>query len=666
VPITPVELALGDIDGDGFPEILALNSVNEATKIQTSLVAFEHDGTYKWTSQDIEDGVTVADSEGMVRPTIADLDGDGVPEIVVGHRARGPAPSTTADYVTVFNNQGQIRWTRRGGGATSWVREHCTPVVADINLDGRPEVLFSDDVFDYQGNLLWSASLNNTPVTHSAVANLDDDPFAEVVLTDWSARVWVYEHTGTLKWGPITTPGSAGAGIGPFTIGDVNGDGRPDIVLAKNTNIVILNQDGTLQRSIDLPFAGNSGGVTVFDLNGDGKPEIIYHGANGPYDVGNYRGVLYIFDGPTGALLHSIQAGRSGADEFKFPVVADLDGDGAAEIVVYDWDNPTGNLINVFEAKNGNWAPSRPIYNQASYHITNVNRDGTIPAQEALNWLTPGLNNDRVNVPLPQERTADQDMFTYKANDGGLDSNLATVSIDLLPPNTAPRILSTAPAAATPNVEYLYGVRAVDPDLGETLTFSLTQAPPGMTINPVTGLVRWTPSAAQTGAFLVAVKVTDSQGEFDMQGFTITVGPPVIVPNVVGMTQAAAQAALAAAGLTVGSVTNSPSSTTPAGQVISQEPAAGSAVARGTADNLVISSGPAPVPVPYVVGKLESEATAQLAQLGLTAAITRVFSNTVPRGQVISQNPVGAQLVPPGPVALTISSGSGLDLRLQR
>jgi hypothetical protein len=666
VASTPVELAIGDIDGDGFPEILAVNSVNESTKIQTTLVAFEHDGTYKWTSQDLEDGVNVATSEGMVRPVIADLDGDGVPEVVVGHRAKGPVLTTTADYVTVFNNQGQIRWVRRGGGATCWVREHCTPVVADINLDGRPEVLFSDDVFDSQGNLLWSASLSNTPVTHSAVANLDDDPFAEVVLTDWSARFWVYEHTGTLKWGPITTPGSASAGIGPFTIGDVNGDGRPDIVLAKNSNIVILNRDGTLQRSIVLPFAGNSGGVTIFDLNGDGKPEIIYQGAFGPYDVGNYHGALYIFDGQTGALLHSIQAGRSAADEFKFPVVADVDGDGAAEIAVYDWDSPAGNLINVFEAKTGNWTQSRPIYNQASYHITNVNRDGTIPAQEAINWLTPGLNNDRVNVPLPQERTGDQDLFTYKANDGALDSNPATVKIDLLPPNTAPRILSSAPAAATPNIEYLYAVRAVDPDLGEVLTFSLTQAPAGMTIHSATGLLRWTPTTAQTGNFLVALKVTDTQGEFDSQGFTIRVGPPVIVPNVVGLTQAAAQAALLAAGLTVGTIADAPSSIAPAGQVISQEPAAGTTVASGSPDNLVVSSGPMPVAVPFVVGKSEGNALAQLAQLGLTAALTRVFSNTAPRGQVMSQNPVGGLVVPPGPVALTISSGTGLELRLQR
>jgi hypothetical protein len=66
----------------------------------------------------------------------------------------------------------------------------------------------------------------------------------------------------------------------------------------------------------------------------------------------------------------------------------------------------------------------------------------------------------------------------------------------------------------------------------------------------------------------------------------------VAVPNVVGLTQAAAQTALTNAGLTVGTVTTSPSETVQAGRVLSQTPTAGSNVAPGSAVSLVISSGP--------------------------------------------------------------------------
>ena len=76
------------------------------------------------------------------------------------------------------------------------------------------------------------------------------------------------------------------------------------------------------------------------------------------------------------------------------------------------------------------------------------------------------------------------------------------------------------------------------------------------------------------------------------------------MPNVVGLAQAAAQTAITGAGLTVGAVTTANSATVPAGQVISQTPASGSSAAPGSAVALVVSLGPAPIPVtvPNVVG----------------------------------------------------------------
>ena len=63
------------------------------------------------------------------------------------------------------------------------------------------------------------------------------------------------------------------------------------------------------------------------------------------------------------------------------------------------------------------------------------------------------------------------------------------------------------------------------------------------------------------------------------------------VPNVVGLPQADAEAAIVAANLVVGTVSNATSPTVPAGNVISQDPASGVQVAAGSAMNLVVSSG---------------------------------------------------------------------------
>jgi beta-lactam-binding protein with PASTA domain len=136
---------------------------------------------------------------------------------------------------------------------------------------------------------------------------------------------------------------------------------------------------------------------------------------------------------------------------------------------------------------------------------------------------------------------------------------------------------------------------------------------------------------------------------------------PVTVPNVVGMTQAAAQSALTAAGLAAGAITNANSATVPAGQVISQTPASGASVASGSSVALVVSLGPAPVliSVPNVVGLTQAAAQSTLTAAGLAAgAITNANSATVPAGQVISQTPASGSSVAAGSaVALVISLG---------
>lgn len=665
------QLAAGDIDGDGFPEIIAVDGFdgsNPATDIfRRQLIAFNHDGTHKWTSEDIMTKDVsggfgpLLSTPGFSKPVIADLDGDGIPELLVGYpgRVKSSPGAADEDFVTAFDNQGHILWTAKGGGSGS-DSNGGTVVVQDLDLDGKPEILYGDDVYDNQGHLLRSAAACFTcspQVKDVAVANLDDDPFAEVIYFDRFGQLYVYDHTGALKRPPL----DIGDAQSLMTVGDVDGDGKAEIVVTSGTNIFVISGDGSTTRSIPIPMAaidGAGGNTTIFDLNGDGKPELIHNGLHSSFDTGIgtgavQTGAIYIFDGATGTLLHSIRAVRGGGTyDVQGPVVADVDGDGAAEIVTGGWNGSP--LLHVFEGKNGPWAQARPIYNQYSYNVTNVTDRGGIPAHPAINWLTPGLNNFRVNIPLPQERIGDKDQFTYKANDGSLDSNIATVRIDILPPNHAPQILSQPPTVASPSIEYLYGVLAFDADAGEILTFSLGQAPTGMTINPANGLVRWTPTGGQTGSHIVAVKVTDSQGEFAYQGYTIGVVGAVTVPNVVGQTQASAQTILTGAGLTVGGIVTTASSVVPAGQVISQGIAAGTTVPAGASVNLVISSGPQTATVPNVVGQTQAAAQTAITGIGLNVGtVTTAPSTTVAAGNIISQDPAGGT-----PVAL----GAGVNL----
>ena len=169
------------------------------------------------------------------------------------------------------------------------------------------------------------------------MANLDDDPFAEIVYIDRFGQVYVYEHTGLLKWGPL----DVGTADSLLTVGDVDGDGKAEIVVTSGTNIVVIPGDGSSTRTIPVPSPGglpNGGNTTIFDLNGDGKPELIHNGLRSVFDTnigqGNQQTGAYIFDGATGTLLHSIRAVRGGGIfPEQGPVVANVNGDGSAEIV---------------------------------------------------------------------------------------------------------------------------------------------------------------------------------------------------------------------------------------------------------------------------------------------------------------------------------------------
>jgi len=96
------------------------------------------------------------------------------------------------------------------------------------------------------------------------------------------------------------------------------------------------------------------------------------------------------------------------------------------------------------------------------------------------------------------------------------------------PPNEAPIITSTPVTTATIGVLYTYDVNATDPD-GDTLTYSLSVKPTGMTINSANGLIKWIPVAAQIGNNSVTVKVSDGTLSIT-QGFIIKVSKPTPTP----------------------------------------------------------------------------------------------------------------------------------------
>ncbi|MFQ5857870.1 MAG: FG-GAP-like repeat-containing protein, partial [Anaerolineae bacterium] len=358
---TSASVAVGDIDLDGRPEIVVSDST------ATRLIAFEQDGTFKWRSPNLE-------RIPRGGASIADMDGDGTPEIVIGRQ--------------VLNNDGSIRWTGTGGrGSTAPLS-----LVADIDMDGRPEVVAGNTAYRSDGSVYWHKS--DLPDGFNAVANFDDDPFPEIVLVRGSVRL--LEHDGTVKWGPVSIPGAPGPG-GPPTVADYDSDGQVEIGIASRTRYAVFETDGSLKwATVIQDVSSGYTGSSVFDFEGDGSAEVVYRDEL----------KLRVYRGADGVVL--FETPMSSCTWNEYVLVADVDADGNAEIVAVANNNcgygPQRGVF-VFGDANDTWVPTRQIWNQHTYHITNINDDGTIPAVEENNWET--FNNYRQNATIDVLRAPD-------------------------------------------------------------------------------------------------------------------------------------------------------------------------------------------------------------------------------------------------------------------
>jgi serine/threonine-protein kinase len=161
----------------------------------------------------------------------------------------------------------------------------------------------------------------------------------------------------------------------------------------------------------------------------------------------------------------------------------------------------------------------------------------------------------------------------------------------------------------------------------------------------------------------VVIRVEPPEGTTLERGDRVTLvvslgPPPVPVPSLIGLTLEETRAALKAADLELGDVRRAFSEAFAEGQVIRQDVKAGREAPQGTAIDVVVSQGPAPAPVPKVIGLSKDQATSVLQTAGFLVAIEEDFSERAPRGEVISQDPAkGTELQPGQTVTIVVSRG---------
>ncbi len=280
---------LADVDGDGIDEVF---TEEEDWKLHA----------YRATGEPLAGWPTNQSVGGQERhtPAVADLDGDGDLEIVT-------ASGWTSDGVYLFATHHDGRPVdgfpvRFEGNVDSF------PVIGDVDGDRQLEIVVAGRmgsssvvrVFSATGALERTMALvgSNSYGTAPALADLDGDRVPEIVVqTETAINVWKGDGSVFPGWPVSTGSGTWLENAGPV-VGDVDGDGQPDVValaLQSSGNIgdvLVFRANGTMLGPIfPKRLAGLGAGAVpaIADLDLDGRNEIIvtsdfWNGRSGYYD----------------------------------------------------------------------------------------------------------------------------------------------------------------------------------------------------------------------------------------------------------------------------------------------------------------------------------------------------------------------------------------------
>jgi len=434
-------IAVGDVSGDGKPDIIYAGLQEGATKV-SPVHAVDGEGKHLWTSRLPNNSVAKIRIENGTA-TLANLDDDPQAEIAFG------AAVFDHDGLLVWNqnnNGGMVGTPHNKGNPAAFIYPGGMATFADLDKDGKPELITGREAWKINwtpGNpptvtlvQMWKDLSASGGDGWPSVGDLDNNGTPEVVLTAWpdikildgaTGKLWcgvdptgvMCNNNDALRTQPILVPG--GNLGGPVTISDFDGDGRPEIGIATGSDYRVydLNRPGEVivkPANDPAPAAGAmftrwvapaqdkssaATGSSVFDFQGDGAAEVAYQD----------ECFARVYDGATGKV--QLAVANSSATIHEYPLVADVDGDGNSEfLVVANLSDPTARAncvaanpgwvprqgVFVYGAGADNWVPTRKVWTQHTYHVTNADSDGNVPLAEQDNWTTPGLNNFRQNV----------------------------------------------------------------------------------------------------------------------------------------------------------------------------------------------------------------------------------------------------------------------------
>lgn len=236
----------------------------------------------------------------------------------------------------------------------------------------------------------------------------------------------------------------------------------------------------------------------TIELDEDTSVEVVLTGADADGDQISFQVLTQPssgqLEGSAPNLVYTPEVNFNGEDSFTFIT---NDGDLGSEVATVSLlVRPTNDAP---KAHDGSVETREEVAVNFSLEATDIDGDDltyslVTPPQHG----TVELNGTDVRY-VPEAAFFGNDQLTFKVNDGSLDSNIATVNINILEKNKAPTIVSTPTLSSLEGSPYVYDVDAEDPNTWDVLSYSLNNAPPQASIDAGSGTIQWTPSDSYAG-----------------------------------------------------------------------------------------------------------------------------------------------------------------------
>ncbi|MGH9166054.1 MAG: FG-GAP-like repeat-containing protein, partial [Acidimicrobiales bacterium] len=347
-----------DVDGNGFPEVFVGSGVGSAGECSGgALYSFASNGNerFRYLGSDRD----CANQAFHSTPALGDINRDGVADATAGGLGLS-IHSVTA------NGAANPGWPYYADDTV-----FSSPALADVNGDGQTDVIIGGDSspggpIDFRGGLvralngngtvIWEFRVNEIVRSLPAVGDIDGDGRPEIVFGTgdfWvrrpggasdATKVFALNANGTLKWVQDT----GGYTLGGPALADIDGNGTLDVAIAtfegpNPGRVFAFNGAGGSLPGFPIASGGGVvvGGISTADLNGDGAQDLLVPTGGG----------VFVYSGKTATRMFAFNEGAAAYQ--NSPVVTDVDGNGLLDIIVAG-TRPNGNgVVTRFEMAAG-------------------------------------------------------------------------------------------------------------------------------------------------------------------------------------------------------------------------------------------------------------------------------------------------------------------------